>query len=94
MKQNFLLYINETRVLAYNDYFKELIKTGNFAEQYEILNTSTLLNVNIVIYKNFNYSIYHNKYIFDYETLINKDEVFNPFLPTILICWVNGNHTY
>ena len=36
--------------------------------------------------------MYNNKYIFDYETLINKDEVFNPFLPTILICWVNGNH--
>ena len=58
MKQNFLIYINKTQILRYNDYFKELIKTGNFAGQYEILNASDLLNVNIVINKNFNYSIF------------------------------------
>jgi hypothetical protein len=40
MKQNFLIYINKTQILRYNDYFKELIKTGNFAGQYEILNAS------------------------------------------------------
>ena len=94
MKQNFLIYINKTQILRYNDYFKELIKTGNFAGQYEILNASDLLNINIVINKNFNYSMYNNKYIFDYETLINKDEIFNSFLPTILTDWVNGDHYY
>jgi len=37
-------------IITFLEYFNELIYTGNFAGQYEILNMSIILNCNIVIY--------------------------------------------
>ena len=70
-----------------------MILTGSFAGEYEIINTAGLLNLNIVIYTNLNYSNSDDKFEFQFENLYTKkNSKLNPFIPTILIGWVNSNH--
>jgi hypothetical protein len=70
-----------------------MILTGSFAGEYEIINTAGLLNLNIFIYTNLNYSNSDDKFEFQFENLYTKkNSKLNPFIPTILIGWVNSNH--
>ena len=70
-----------------------MILTGSFAVEYEIINAAGLLNINIVIYTNLNYSVSDDLFEFEFENLYTKNNtIFNPFIPTILIGWVNRNH--
>jgi len=78
--------------LTYLEYFEELINTGNYAGKYDIINAKIKFNCNIIIYRNNKYNHNNNKYKFDFETIINKyKEDINPFIPMILIGWVNNN---
>ena len=86
------MYKNNVEIIPYDQYFNELIITGTFAGQYELLNASMLLNCNIIIYKNENYDHSGITYNFIYETVISADDVLNPFKHLILIGWVNNNH--
>ena len=70
-----------------------MILTGSFAGEYEIINAAELLNLNIVIYTNLNYSNSDDKFEFQFENLYTKkNSKLNPFIPTILIGYVNSNH--
>ena len=70
-----------------------MILTGSFAGEYEIINAAGLLNISIVIYTNLNYSDSDDLFEFEFENLYTKNNtIFNPFIPTILIGWVNRNH--
>ena len=61
-----------------------MILTGSFAGEYEIINTAGLLNLNIVIYTNLNYSNSDDKFEFQFENLYTKkNSKLNPFIPTI-----------
>jgi len=63
-----------------NPNFNELIFTGNYAGQYDIINSSIILNCNRVIYKNENLNTNSKYYNLEYETIFNKyDEFINPF---------------
>ncbi len=87
------IYKNPNNIFTFLEYFNELIFTGNYAGQYEIINTSIILNCNIVIYKNENLNTNSKDYNLEYETIINKyDEFINPFKPIILLAWINNNH--
>ena len=87
------IYKNENDILTWSEYFDELILTGNYAGQYEIINTSILFNCNIIIYRNNNYNMNDKRYNFNFETIINKKEdILNPFAYIILLGWVNNNH--
>ena len=88
------MYRNEQDIITYDQYFNELIITGTYAGHYEIINASLLLNVNFIIYRNQNFSENNNyNNIFTFETIINKyDSQLNPFIPIIILAWVNNNH--
>ena len=87
------IYKNENNILTWHEYFDELVLTGCYAGQYEIINASILYNCNIVIYRNDNFNDDDKNYNFHFETIINQySETINPFIPIILIGWVNNNH--
>ena len=87
------IYKNEAEVLTWHDYFNELILTGCYAGEYEIINASKIYNCNFIIYKNENYNNNDITYNFIFETIINQNEHYlNPFKPIILLGWVNNNH--
>ena len=69
-----------------------MILTWSLAEEYEIINAAGLLNINIVIYTNLNYSDSDDLFEFEFENPYTKNNIFNPFIPTILIGWANRNH--
>ena len=58
------IYKSENTILIYEDYYKELITTGNFAGEYEIINTTLKFNINIIIYINKNYVPVDSKFKF------------------------------
>jgi len=92
-KVNFpFLYRNTYQTVPYEEYINEVKITGTFAGQYEIINAAINLNCNIVIYTNHNFNDHSKKYTFIYETTISPQDQLNPFVPIILIGWVNYNH--
>lgn len=69
-----------------------MILTGSLVGEYEIINAAGLLNINIVIYTNLNYSIMDNIFDIKFEKLYSKNNcILNSFIQTILIGWVNRN---
>jgi len=67
-----------------DEYFEELKKTGTFAGEYEILNSSLLYSIHIIIYTNFQYTPKINS--------ILPQNLFNLFIPKLLLGWCNNNH--
>ena len=87
------IYKNEKDILTWHEYFEELKVTGTYAGQYELINTSSLFNCNIIVYRNNQYIFNEKNYTFNFETIINQyDDYINPFSPIILIGWINNNH--
>ena len=77
---------NNNTVISYMDNFNNIIKTGSFIGQYEIINKCQKLKYNICIYKLENDSNnYNDEFKLIYETVISDIETINPFLPIILI---------
>ena len=75
--------------------FNNLIMTGSFVGQYELINFASKFNINIRIYKLIDISDDQSKYKFQYETIISDQtnyNIYNPFLPILLIGWRNENH--
>ena len=69
-----------------------MILAGTSVGHNEIINAFIVLQCNFVIYRNENFYTNNNN-IFEIETIINKyDKHINPFLPIILLPWVNNNH--
>ena len=91
MNQPIHIYKSENVILTYKEYYEELCKTGTFAGEYEIVNSAILFNINIIIYSCNNYSQYNNN-IFQFETIKSPQNIFNQFIPTLLIGWCNQNH--
>ena len=77
------------------DYFNKLIYTGSYAGQYEFIKASNLWKINICVY-NMEITSKDNKtFKYKFETIISDQEnynEYNPFIPTLLIGWVNSNH--
>ena len=86
------IFKKESLMLEYDEYFNEIKLAGTFAGEYEIINTSQILNCNLVIYRNPNFNHNLKLYKFEYETIIAENYIINPFKPIILIVWVNNNH--
>ena len=86
------IYKKNNETLTFADYFNQMIITGNFAGNYEIVKMSQILHCNIIIYNNFNFSEEDEKFKFDYETMISDNDILNPYYPIILIGWVNNIH--
>ena len=75
--------------------FNNLIITGAFVGQYELINFASKFKINICIYKLIDISDDLSKYKFQYETIISDQtdyNIYNPFLPILLIGWRNDNH--
>ena len=89
------IYYNNNSIITYAENFNKLIMTRNYAGQYEIINTCISCKINICIYKNNDISNDKKKYSYSYETFIS-DQIdynqYNPFIPTVLIGWINNNH--
>ena len=81
------IYGNNNTWLTYEQNFNNIIHTGGYVGGYEIINTCIAFRCNICIYK---YDDNMNEYI--YETIKSNQDQYNPFLPTILIAWINNNH--
>ena len=87
------IHKNEHDILTWHEYFNELILTGCYAGEYEIINASKIYNCNFIIYKNANYNYNDKNYNFVFQTIINQNEhSLNRFKPIILLGWVNNNH--
>ena len=78
--------------MTLGEYFNELIITGNYTGEYEIFKTSELLNCNIIVYNNINYSLSSKNYNFVETNIYKGDHTINPFSPIILLGWVNNNY--
>lgn len=76
--------------MIYEENFDNLIKTGTYIGEYEIINTCMDFRCNIVIYKLDIES--KGKQIYNFETIRSNIEDLNPFIPIILIAWINNNH--
>ena len=93
MNIHIYIYKNTNNILTFLEYINELVLTGNYAGQYQIMYSSILLNCNIVIYRNENLNSNSKYYNLEYQTIINKyDEFINLFKPNILLVWINNNH--
>ena len=93
MNIHIYIYKNTNNILTFLEYFNELVLTGNYAGQYQIINSSILFNCNIVIYRNENLNTNSKYYNLEYQTITNKyDEFINLFKPNILLVWINNNH--
>ena len=84
------IYGNNNTWMTYEENFNNLIKTGTYIGEYEIINTCMEFKCNIVIYK----LEIDNKgeLIYKFETIRSNIANFNPFIPIILIAWINNNH--
>lgn len=89
------LFVNNNKIIAYMDNFNNLIMTGSYASQYEIINICLACKINVWIYKIKDISANELKNSYNYETKISAQEDYNqinPFLPILLIGWINENH--
>ena len=66
------IYKDEKDILTWHEYFEELKVTGTYAGQYELINTSSLFNCNIIVYRNNQYIFNEKNYTFNFETIINQ----------------------
>ena len=86
------IFINNNITLTYNEYFNNMINTGTYAGQYEIINTCIKFKCNICIYRQENHNDNYTEFVYKYETLISESDLYNPFYALILIGWSSEIH--
>ena len=86
------IYDNNNKWISFEDNFNNIILTGSYIGQYEIIKTCIENRGNIIFYRRDNISFDKKNYLYKYETLISDNENFNPFITTIIIGWANDNH--
>ena len=89
------IYGNNNKWMTYMENFNKIIISGNFVEEYEIINTCIEFRCNIVIYKIDDIEVNN---VYKYETIVSNGECLNPFLPisikVILLTYQNNSHIH
>ena len=86
------IYDNNKNWISFEDSFNNIILTGSYIGQYEIINACIENRCNIIFYRRDNISLDKKNYLYKYEITISDNVTFNPFLPTIIIGLANDNH--
>jgi len=63
----YLTDIYNNKTLLYKDYFNKMILTGEYAGEYEIINSCLTIRCNFFIYKLNDYNIEYTIYKYNYE---------------------------
>ena len=84
------IYGNNNNWMTFEENFNKIILTGSYVGEYEIINTCIEFRCNICIYKLDRDN--KSNIIYTFETIRSNQVLINPFLPTILLTWVDNNH--
>ena len=69
-----------------------MIMTCEFEGKYEIINASLALRCNLFIYSLDKHNLNYSEYTYKFVVLKANPDIFNQFIPTIIIGWINSKY--